>query len=378
MEDTISMQRLSIKVIGDCIIVSLNDGHSGVYAAETLEKFATNFLKNSLEKNVTSPSNHSQIIESFRETSQDLQKIMPATSGSTAVLSLIILSTKFTYNLCLGDSTFNYSDRKNGNILEGEIRLVDFDAETDEEYFGKIINFHHQISGRVILKEGVGNQFDVNCVMNYIVENDDENMTAWKEWVNWNKYFRKNKNILFPRFSNGCWRMENIQPTRSFGNESVLHGGQLYITQIEDLQNTRFLYYCDGPLDKNAISHENMAKFFVDETFMIKNYLEDHFINGVIERFLNSVSVSNIDKDKVIYCDANSSFIEKVEWVTYMVNNIVTRRLDKDWIRGTNESCEYFKSFGETPIPLNSESLTMYCISRMSGDNITIGDFVLN
>jgi len=378
MEDTISMKRLLIDSIGDCIIISLNDGHSGVYAAETLEKYATNFLKKSLEKNVTSPLNHSEIIQSFRQTSVDLQKIMPDTSGSTAILTLIVLSTKFTYNLCLGDSTFNYSDRKTGNIHEGEIRLVDFDAKTEQEYNGQMINFHHQISGKVAIKQGIGNQFNPYCTKNYIVENDDENMTSWNEWVTWNKCFRENQNILFPRFSNGCWRMESIQPTRSYGNEQVLHGGQLYITKIEDLRNTRFVYYCDGPLDNDAISHENMAKFFIDESFLVKNYSDNHFIDGVIKRFLNSHSLSQIDKNKVTRIDSDSTFIEKVRWVANMVNNVVRRRLDNDWIRGTNESREYFESFGENPIPLDAKTLSMYCVSRMSGDNVTIGQLVFN
>ena len=378
MEDTVTTQRLSVDGIGDCTIVSLNDGHSGVYAAETLEKFATNFLKKSLENNVTSPINHSEIIKSFRETSVDLQNIMPPTSGSTSVISLIVLSTKFTYNLCLGDSTFNYSDKNTGNILEGGIRLVDFDAETDVEYYGKMINFHHQISGRVVIKQGLGNQYDQYNTENYVVENDDIEMTSWKEWVAWNNYFRKNQTILFPRFSNGGWRMKNIHPTRSYGNEEVLHGGQLYITQIEDLRNTRFLYYCDGPLDNYAISHENMAGFFVDQSFLVKNYLKSHFIYGVIERFLNSPSLSQFDKNKVTYCDSDSTFIENVRWVADMVNNVVHHRLDIDWIRGTNESREYFESFGESTIPLDVKSLTMYCVSRMSGDNVTIADLVFN
>ena len=152
MEDSDYCITDTIQGIGDVSSVGVFDGHNGDSAAKFLGENAFATLKKFLEQEVLSPNDHDAIIRAFKLAQDDLQENMPPQSGATVILSLTIIQTGFTFVLCLGDGCFSISDKETGEILSGEVRIVDFALSFDNSVVRQFTNDIHQVKGTVSLK----------------------------------------------------------------------------------------------------------------------------------------------------------------------------------------------------------------------------------
>lgn len=365
MEDTHITLDTSHPNIGDITLVGVYDGHNGVFAAEILRKYSSTILFDSLTEYASGPADEKGIITAFQMFQDEMQKKMPKFSGATVVLCLVLKENNTAFTLVLGDGSFSFSDKDSGEILEGEIRVIDTSLGTDNVIFSKMTPEIHQIQTLPVLKpeySHIETEISEETFDQYYCPGNDGDIDerSWKEWKAWNmSNANTQKTLKFPTWTENAWRIgrDQIQPTRTLGNESTIHQGEIYIHHLPDLTQVRLLVYCDGISDNNAITNEQLAKLSADFSEANNMFLNDHLLTKIV---------------KNVPLGTDSSLIEKINWVVYEINNTLANSVDEDWKRGVKQAGKFFSNPQNITQPANATQLAQLAVARLSGDNITL------
>ena len=376
MEDSDEFIADTIPCIGDVTVVGVYDGHSGDAAAKFLGSNGYRTLRRFLEQEVSSPSEHESIIRAFQLAQDDLQERMPRKSGATVILSLTILQTGFTFVLCLGDGAFSISDKETGEIYNDTVRIIDFALGTDQTVIRNFTNDTHQLKGTVSLKPDAKKPESL-----VIVENSDIfelyegcDPITLREWEVWCRAKSSNPSgiVRLPSFTYNAWRMNNIQPIRTSGNEETCHQGELYIMKC-NLKTSRFLFYCDGVEDNGAASDEQIAKYAANFSLANDDFMKNHIVTPVVDDvFRNSKTPIHIQDLYQIPPPQEADFLTKIQWLNETVNVSLAHILDKDWKRGARQAWEFFSQRKISTGPATAEELGYLCVARLSGDNVSL------
>lgn len=365
MEDSHITLDTSHTKLGDITLVGVYDGHNGVFAAEILKRQSSNILFDSLTEYASGPDDEKGIITAFQMFQDEMQKKMPKFSGATVVLCLVLKENNTAFTLVLGDGSFSFSDKDSGEILEGENRVIDTSLGTDNIIFSKMTPEIHQIQTLPVLKPGYSQielEFSEATFDQYYCPCGDGDIDerSWKEWKAWNMSNANTQKILkFPTWTENAWRIgkDQIQPTRTLGNESTIHQGEIYIHHLPDLKKIRLLVYCDGMNDNNAISNEQLALLAADFSQANDMFLDQHILTKIV---------------KNVPLGDDSSLIEKINWVVYEINTTLANSVDEDWQRGTKQAGKFFSNPQNITQPANATQLAQLAVARLSGDNITL------
>jgi len=376
MEDSDQYIADYIQGVGKVTSVGVYDGHNGDYAAKFLGKNGYLTLKNFLEKEVSSPNDHDDIIRAFRLTQDELQENMPTSSGATVILALTILQTGFTFVLCLGDGSFSISDKETGTIFNGPVRIVDFATNSDQTIIRDFTNDIHQVKGKVSLKpEAVKPEslkIDNNDGIFELYEGPDE--ITMREWEIWCRTQSCNPSgmLKLPSFHSNAWRMKSIHPTRTSGNEETIHQGEIYIMK-SNLKTSRLLFYCDGVEDNDAASDEQIAKYAANFSLANEDFMKNHVLIPVVNSVVSNFKTPSHIKDlQQIPPPHECDFLSKIRWVNETVNLSLAHILDKDWKRGARQAWEFFSQINISTGPATAEELGYLCVARLSGDNVSL------
>jgi len=343
------------------------DGHCGRATSEFLEKNSYTIFKKHCEKCIIDINNYGEIKNAFKfaQIEWQLQSPNQTVNGATVIFSLLICETMMTHNLSIGDGRFNYFYKKTGDIYETDIQFYDFIDGEEYNYYGQALNDVHQING-ALLKNGIPvnpytviNKEKINY-NEYIIENDINNHD-FKEWVKFNKYFNKGPNVVIPRHSSNCYRLVNLQPTRTIGFlEQSLHLGTMMSFKID--KTLKACYCCDGLDDNEAILQNKLPQILLDPNIII----DEFFINHIAMRCKNAPE--NIPQ--------NTSIYEKIIWIRKCFEGQGhLKQFDNDWRIGLDFAIKFFENFDISDIKSIQQQVDFIAnigVARMSGDNITL------
>lgn len=357
--------------LGKVFVNMVADGHDGNQVSQFLasEHGAWHILKRHILSLVHDSEDDQGMITVFDKAIEEIVETAPKESGSTMILSVLIESTRTSYNYSIGDSRFVHSDSE-GNILRGPMRIIDYALKTDvskvRQYF---VNDVHQISCQVIGGHPPGTPLSKVDLSNWLFPEDGNDSTSLlnnhKEWVAWNTSLHANpKQVLtYPVYSSNAYRMGSIQPTRTIGlGERTCQKGELYICKLPDL-NGRSFFFCDGVEDNKAMSIETLCK----ASFDLNDFSNKFLSQGL---HIDIFKSQNLECKGFEKCNPTASLADKVTWVYNMIMGPIRNQTDSAWRQGVQAAYDHCKNIDiHNP---TAQDLAYLCSAKLSADNVTL------
>ena len=382
-EDTHCSFTEELSNLGKVFVNMVADGHDGNQVSQFLasEQGAWSILKRHILSLVNDSDDDHGMINAFDKAIEEIVETAPKESGSTMVLSVLIESTRTSYNYSIGDSRFVHSDSE-GNILRGPMRIIDYALETDVSKVGQFVNDLHQIScqvrpdppsafykaGTPLSKVDLSNWWfpgDGNYSASSWKNPRDPSENNHKEWTAWNTSLHANPEqvLTYPVHCHNAYRMGSIQPTRTIGpGERTCQKGELYICKLPNL-NGRSFFFCDGVEDNGAMSVETLCK----ASFNLSDFSDKFLSQGLHIGIFNS---QNLESQGFEKCDPNATLADKVTWVYNMIMGPIRNQTDFAWRRGLQEAHDHCNKIDiQNP---TADDLAYLCSAKLSADNVTL------